>query len=534
MLILVLETMKKKISFAALFLVSFTRLVLAQPDGQFVKFNELSFKNDPEKTAFEKYNASKDKTASFDLLFCTYDKSRAGDKAAALRRIEECVSYLKKETADKNNVKKVKFTYDYIHKQFLKIYKEKNGFMDLFASGEYNCLSATALYAIIFSKLSIPYQIRETPTHVYLVAYPDSEKILIETTSPAKGYYQFNSTYVNNFVKSLYESKVITKADYESTPASDLFNKYYFTSEGISLFELSGLQYSNFAIYSIESEDIKNANEEVKKALFIFPCDKHRYILKSTLASLITKNKYNDPESVQELVILCRFNNEKDKQMTNAVILGEFSDLMQTQLIQNSNYDLFGKSYAQLMDVLADSTLKSDISFGYHYELGRLGYSNSKSMEYVLGHLSAAYKINPLNANLRSMILDAMAQQLRKLNDSKEVMAQTDSFAVQYDFVKENEMYVNIKANCYLDLAYQDYFYGNVMKGDANVKKFEEIIKTKSTASAVASLVEKAFAQGAIEYYKKGNYAKAKKMLETGLIYAPNNFGLERRLSQFK
>src|SRR6218665_2366950 len=172
--------MKKKISsLCILFFVVYVRLVSAQPDGSIVKFSELSFKNDPERSAFEKYNTSKEKTEAFDLLFCTYDKSKTSDKAAALKRIEECVAYLKKETAGKNDIKKVKFTYDYVHKQFLKIYKEKNGFMDLFESGEYNCLSASALYAIIFSKISIPYQIRETPTHVYLIAYPDSEKILI-------------------------------------------------------------------------------------------------------------------------------------------------------------------------------------------------------------------------------------------------------------------------------------------------------------------------------------------------------------------
>ncbi len=117
----------------------------------------------------------------------------------------------KQDIDTKSEVKKVKYVYDYVHKQFLKVYKLQNSFADIFSKGEYNCVSASALYAIIFTKLDIPFNIIEAPHHVYLVAYPQTFKILIETTSPEKGYYQFNDNFINQYVKILYNSKLISK-----------------------------------------------------------------------------------------------------------------------------------------------------------------------------------------------------------------------------------------------------------------------------------------------------------------------------------
>src|SRR6185369_10374813 len=109
---------------------------------------------------------------------------------------------------------------------------------------------ATALYAIIFSRLKLPYQIKETPTHVYIEAYPGSEKILVETTSPDNGFYQFSDEFALSFVKGLYKRKMISKEEMDTASTTSLFNKYYFSSEDIKLTELAGLQYSNYGIFN--------------------------------------------------------------------------------------------------------------------------------------------------------------------------------------------------------------------------------------------------------------------------------------------
>jgi hypothetical protein len=516
------------------FLIFISGISIAQSDKYLIKYSDLTFKDDAEKSAFSEFDKSKDNAGVFDLLFCSYDKSKSGNKSAAIQKINNCVDYLKGEISDKPDVKKVKIVYDYVHKHFLNIYKLKNSFIDIFENGEYNCLSASALYAVIFSKLSIPYQIRETPDHVYLVAYPNSSKVLVETTAPVKGYYQFKDSYVTTFVNNLYQSKIISKEEYENTPANDLFNKHYFTSEGVSLLELSGMQYSNFAIYHLEESDYKNANQEIIKAYYLFPGEKHKYLLKTSLAAMLDNIGYDDLKNVDNLAILCRFNNLKEKEISNEVISNEFIKIIQAQLIKNSDYVNFEKSYLRISGELNDTTLRKEIGFDYHYELARLGYSNSKSQEYELEHLSAAYSFNPLNANLRTIILSFFETTLRKYNDSRSIMDLAEKFSAKFDFLKESDSFLSIRANCLLDMAYQNYYLSNSSKGDAYIKEFEDIIRKNANISPGVTFVEKAYSQAAGEYYKKGNLSKAKQLLKSGLIYAPNSFGLQQRLNQIK
>lgn len=524
---------KQQHIFLIISLFFFSVFCFSQNDSSLVKFSDLNFKNETEKNAFVNYNNTKNVADIFDLLYVSHDRSVLGNKAEAIQKIDDCVASLKRAVSEKSETKKVKIVYDYVHKEFLKVYKLKNSFIDIFETGEYNCVSASALYAIVFSKLGIPYQIKETPTHVYLIAYPNSSKILIETTSPVKGYYQFTSSFISKYVTNLYNSKIITKDELESTSVNDLFNKYYFTSENISLLELAGLQYSNFAVYFIDDDDLIKAKEEIKNAYFLFESERHKYLLKATVMALFDKSGYDNLENVSNLVILCRFNNLKDKELSNDVITNEFSKVMNTQLIKNSDYDLFDKSFAKIINELKDSVLKGELTYEYNYELARLGYLNSKNQEYQLNHLIAAYKFNPMNANLRALIVGTYERSIQNYNDSKSIIDESQIFIQSFDFFEDNDYYLSIKLNCILDLAYKSYYYSELSKGDGYLKEFETLLKKKEKLSPTANFVEKAYSQGASEYYKKGNYAKAKQLLKTGLIYAPNSFGLQQRLKQF-
>ena len=343
----------------------------SEQDSSLVKFSDLSFKNDSEKNAFNQFGISKDKSDVFELLFTSFDNMQVGEKTKALQKIDNSVAELKKSTAGKSDAKKIKIAYDYIHKEFLKVYKLKNSFIDIFQTGEYNCVSASALYALIFSKLEIPYQIKELPTHVYLIAYPNSSKIVIETTSPTKGYYQFSNSFITKYVTFLYDSKIITKEELESSNTNDLFNKHYFSSDNVSIHELAGLQYSNFAIYFMDDDitDLVKAKENAQKACFLFSSEKHRYLLKSVLMNSIEKTGYDNSENIANLALLCRYNNLKDKELNNDVIIYEFGRIIHAQLIKNSDFDLFEKSYNKIIVEIKDSLLKGEITYGYNYEL---------------------------------------------------------------------------------------------------------------------------------------------------------------------
>ncbi len=523
--------MSLKIILLLFFTINLFNPIFSQFKDSLVKKAELKFKNNEEKLAFSESDLSNpDHIVS--LLLSSYDKENVYSNVKAQRQINDCVNELKLEIGSKSEVKKVKFIYDYVHKLFFKVYKLQNSFADIFSKGEYNCVSASALYAIIFSKLEIPFSIIEAPQHVYLVAYPQSFKILIETTSPEKGYYQFNDSYITQYIKSLYNSKLISKEEYDSQTANQLFDKYYFSSKSLTLQEVVSLQYSNYAVYNIENKKYSEAIDEIKKAYYLNSYERNKFILKSSLMYHVANNKYDKKNQVEEFALLCRFNNKEEDEISNEKIRYEFSRLTEEQLINNSNYELYDDSYKMIVKEVKDTVLRNEISYHYHFELARLGYLNNKDTTYELPHLRAAFAINMKNANLQTIILSYLERQISSNYNSIEIMKILSTYSHYFNFIDSNNSFNRVKANCILELAYESYASNDINKGENYLKEFENLMMIKKETVPNANFIEKAYAYASGVYYKKGNIAKTKQLLKTGLIYSPSSFGLKLRLSQ--
>lgn len=523
--------MKK--SFLIVILISLIALFVeaGSPDS-LIKLNNLSFKSEQEKKAF--FNFSQDASSDIVNILITPFKDSTSNVELAHQKINECVSQLQGEIENKSESKKIKFVYDFVHKRFFKVYKLETSFNDIFSKGEYNCVSASALYAIIFSRLNIPYQIKEAPTHAYLVAYPNTLKIYVESTAPDKGYYQFKDELVQQFIKSLHRDKMISKEEIDTSSTTALFNKYFFASENISLAQLAGLQYYNYGLYHFEEKEFSSSADALKKACYLYPCKRIKFILKYALLSYLNSIQYNTTKEVMELAILCAYNNSSDKdEISNHLIESEFIRIIQSQLIGKADFATFDSSYAIISDAIADTTLKKDIAFDYHYELARIGYQNMKDSVYELQHLQQAYAINPLHLDLRSIILSYMGRCIGKLNDAGDLMKIIDSYSGRFPYLKEDEQFISVKSNCLLELSYQSFTLNNLQKGDNYLKEFETLKGNFKKSAVSGEFVEKAYLTAAGVYFKRSNYQKAKQYIKTGLTYSPESFQLKQMLSQF-
>src|SRR5690606_6287336 len=204
-------------------------------ENPLVRHEDLTFESSLEEEFFFKALSSQSKENILGL-FLAMDKNVGEhdlvnyNKHFASGIVEVSSSRLDKKSPEK----KIKTIYNTAHQHFLKKYEFKNHFSDIFTTGAYNCVSATALYAMIFNELDIPYSIKETPTHVYLISYPSTHSILVETTDPAGGYYVLNDKFKAQFVENLKESKLISEAEFRNSTTNDIFNEYYFTESDIS------------------------------------------------------------------------------------------------------------------------------------------------------------------------------------------------------------------------------------------------------------------------------------------------------------
>ncbi len=124
----------------------------------------------------------------FGLFLATSSEINELDVIKYERDFNNFLEDIRMKTAvDGKPEKKIKFIYKTTHNQYFKKYELQTGFAEIFRNGNFNCVTASALYGIILNKCNITFEVRETPVHVYLIAYPDKEKIKIESTDPAAG-----------------------------------------------------------------------------------------------------------------------------------------------------------------------------------------------------------------------------------------------------------------------------------------------------------------------------------------------------------
>ena len=145
------------------------------------------------------------------------------------------------------------------HRKFLKRYKEFTPFPEVFRNDNYDCLSATTLYSLIFNKLGISHEIVETNYHIYINVFFENGNILIESTDPLGGF--------------VVNAKDIQKRleDMESRNANTNKKSYTFKSrihDTVAFDELIGLHYYNASIKAYNEQNLEHSTELFKKALF--------------------------------------------------------------------------------------------------------------------------------------------------------------------------------------------------------------------------------------------------------------------------
>ncbi len=138
-----------------------------------------------------------------------------------------------------------------VHRKFLKQYRPHTTFHELLEQGSYDCVTGTALYALLLDALGISYQVNEFPYHVYLsVVTTKADTFLIESTDPQGGWV---TNQAEQRRRIAFYSQVTEQENQEHF-------QYDFTiAETISLSQLVGLSYFNEAVANYNQRNIQRA-----------------------------------------------------------------------------------------------------------------------------------------------------------------------------------------------------------------------------------------------------------------------------------
>ncbi len=166
--------------------------------------------------------------------------------------LNEFLAHLRKKQQKYRSEKRFLSYFFYkVHRKFLKQYRPHTTFPELLEQGSYDCVTGTALYALLLDALGISYQVSEFPFHVYLeVITTEADTFLIESTDPQGGWVTSPTEQKRRFA---FYSQV-------SAQEEEAYFQYDFMiAETIDLFQLVGLSYFNEAVAHYNQRNIQRA-----------------------------------------------------------------------------------------------------------------------------------------------------------------------------------------------------------------------------------------------------------------------------------
>ncbi len=500
-----------------------------------VSFADLHFHSNFEKAEFTKLknNAKPDYFALFlsaDKKISPDDYNRFKNRVASIT-----TSFQKKSFKKLKEKKKVSKVYSQVQEQLMDKYVETAVFSDLFQKGEYQCVTSSMLFTRVFDQLNIPYEIDFEPGHVYLVAYPESAKVMVQTTNPNKGVFVYDNGFKNNFIQYLRKNKLISKDEYENKSIDKLFTEYYLKTEVSSLKGLAAMQYSNLAILKLQENEIQKSFQYMLKAYYLDSNTQNRFLLALTLGLTMDQASAADEHYANYVVMLYKLT---ENNLNKELFLSVFDMITDKQLDTKGDIDLYNKSYRLINNNINDSTLISEISFKYNWALS-IKYLNQSNPEKAYPFVLKALALQPENAKAQTLLLELLGQKAGAMySNVQQFSALHDSAMVMYDnypTLQTNDLFVNLMYRMELRLTGFYFYRGNSAKGLRYKKQFETLVSQSGIEPnfKTKNLVERNYSSISVYYFKHNNMAKAKAAITSALKYYPDSFNLRERLKSF-
>ena len=486
--------------------------VIAQSDS-LIRFSDLNYHSDFEQKAFRNFVLHNRDTFN---LFLAIDETMTENEAAgrkdiylsAFRDLEE------KKIQDKKLNKKIKLSYSCIHDKFLKKYNSNEYFPGIFQTGIYNCVSASMLYAMVFDRLNIPYAVKASSSHVYLVANPGSNSIVIETTNPGFEQQIFTGEFKQQYVNYLRTSKLISESEYKNKSVEEIFEEKFKEVKDAGFNNLPGIQYYNKALSKFQNNEIAEALSLSQKAYFFYPDNQVKTLLNAVLLYYIEKCNFDKVSDIDYLAQLSRFENTD----LNA-IAGIFSNIINHHL-QYTNKEAFCDSLNnRLLSQLTDKNLIEEVNFNYNMQMSYRYQNSDKIEKYVARALAIKGNYN----HARIMMESYLQRKLYRISGSDALLDTIARIEKQYDYEFIKSILQEHKLRAYLQKASNSFEQKRITEGDKYLLEFEKNCEYPIKNQILRSLVENTYREVAIYYFYKGNKSKAKSYVDRGLIYVPNS-----------
>ncbi|HLP19320.1 MAG TPA: hypothetical protein VK174_03430 [Chitinophagales bacterium] len=500
----------------------------AKTDSVYIDVSTLKYASEFERTQFSQL----DKKGTFNALHFLYclDSTVTAEKAAQIEQklntfFDEKLSPL---IGNKNTDKAIKAVFKQIHDNLLTKYVKESRFERLLDNGEYNCVTASALYALAFQKFGIPYQLRSTTDHVYVIANPGPNQLLIEATDPVGGAFSYNEQYKRTYIDMLVKQKMISKQENNETPLEQLFQKHFYTSDTIDLKQLIGYHYYNNGVALIGAQEFAPAANQLMKAYYLNRNSKVEHLLFLALAAQIGQNfDVTDTIHLQRYFMFCKLGKETDFD----ALYNSYAQASDELLVRKDDTQKFDEISQYLFRNLPDTGTVNKFKEHYYYALAVTFYTK-KDFISAYENILKANCINSKNIRIKA-VYDELSKNLfrflvEEAEDEKDMDSLINRIALAENCgggLSDQWRFQMMMIQAGIKFEDKDLTGGNSLLAQA--EKFAADKKMTDLDDLYASL---GYSAAQTYYYIRYDVAKAKEYVLRGLKLDPDNRILKSNL----
>lgn len=387
-----------------------------------------------------------------------------------LKEIDQIVKVIRSGNfSSKSRKRKIQLIYKKVHDKFLKHYKENAKFSDIFETGNYNCVGATALFALVFDEFDINYAIKEKPTHVYLVADTLGLQTTIETTLPNSGVLTYNSKFKNDFINYLKKNKLITKAEYNNTTTDYLFQKYFNSDKSINLTKLGAIQYYNNGLLALNSEEFKRATDQFKKAILLNPSNSNKYLYNISLSNALIDDINNNIYDGKSFGNNLKFNNG-DEEIKN-ILISYFQNTAYKLCINKPDQEQFKHFFEEILEVCTIESLPNEIPHLYHFYNANHYRINGKYKESMI-EVAKAHQYKKEDLGTKDLAQTVLMQNTISGNNNEKSIDILEDYFDQMPFLSEYTPLQNQYVNNYMKVIYDNFKFQKPVEGEIYYNRF--------------------------------------------------------------
>ena len=521
--------MKRVVFFLFNFVFVFTAAFSSDNETDLsITVDDIDFNNQEEKNTIEDILSDRyDSKLLLKLIWASEGDFSDQNYGEFIGGLDQTVSKIRSDKFDrKKPEKRMKLVYNTVHEKYFKKYDYNPGFEGLPEYGIYNCVTASFVYAMILEELGVSYEIRQTPNHVYLISYPNSASVILESTDPSSGYIQYNQDYKRGFVKNLMEAKIISDEEFNMNSTDDLFEEHFFSDEVISLKELTGVYFANRGIALLEQEEYQLAFEKFKLAYLLYPSEQMKFNLMISCVLTLDGADFTEEKDLENYLFASRFlNNGIDEEP----LFNSFLLITDTYLVKGKDEERYDDFYQSYSKQLNDSAYLKKVEFAYNYQKGRVNLIKGK---YDKGYYytQKALMVEPTDVDVHSNLIISLANLIDQKTYATQYLDSAEFLTDNFEELSNNLKWQEIIALGYLSLMMDEFVMENGDDGLKYLNKFESFIEGKELAIN-QDFIGRAYSEAAVYFFKRGNDRLTHRIINNGLELAPSSRELRLRKS---